>query len=78
MHAKIITGCSIAVTKVLLNEEQHIFRSGRSSSDFILVLYQLIQKDVNLTYKHILFICYMKVFHKVLRNKLWGEIRSKG
>jgi hypothetical protein len=41
-HAKIKTRCPIAVTKVLLNEEKHIFSNGRSCSDSIFVLYQII------------------------------------
>jgi hypothetical protein len=36
------------------------------------------KKDMNLTCKHILFIGYVKAFDKVVRNKLWDNMRKKG
>jgi hypothetical protein len=77
--AKIITRWLNVISEALLREEQHGFRKGRSCSNCVFVLRQIIQKrrESNLE-NHILFVDYFKAFDRVLRNKLCDIMNTKG
>ena len=79
IFAKIITRRINVLSEVLISETQHGFRKGRSCSDCVFILKQIIQKrrEYNLQ-THILFIDYTKAFDKVLRNKVWDIMRKNG
>jgi hypothetical protein len=79
VYAKIITKRLNVISKALLHEEQHGFRKGRSCSDCVFVMRQIIQKrrEFNLE-TNMLFVEYFKAFERVLRNKLWNIMNTKG
>jgi hypothetical protein len=78
VYAKIITRRLNVISEALLHDEQHGFRKGRSCSDCVFVMKQIIQKrrEFNLE-THILFGDYFKAFDRVLRSKLWNIINTK-
>lgn len=79
IYAKIVTRRINVINEALLKEEQCGFRKGRSCSDCVFIIQQLIQKrrEFNLP-TYILFIDYEKAFDSVIRNKLWNIMENKG
>lgn len=79
IYAKIITRRLNVINEHILREEQCGFRKGRSCSDAIFTIEQLIQKrrEFNLP-TCILFIDYEKAFDRLSRNKLWEIMSDKG
>lgn len=79
IYAKIINERLKTITDTLLEEEQAGFRKGRSSTDNIFVLKQLIEKrrEFNLE-THIGFIDFQKAFDKLDRLQLWEIMSLRG
>lgn len=79
IYAKIITRRLNTISEVLINGVQHGFRRGRSCSDCVFILKQIIQKrrEYNLE-THILFVDFVKAFDRVSRGKLWEIMKERG
>lgn len=72
IYSRIINNRIKGITDVFLEEEQVGFRKGRSCSDNVFTIKQIIEKrrEYNLE-THIAFIDIIKAFDKVNRSKLW-------
>jgi hypothetical protein len=72
IYAKIIARRTGRIIEPLISEEQNGFRKGRSCTDSIFLIQQLVEKhrEYNLE-THLLFVDFKKVFDSVIRNKLW-------
>lgn len=79
LYAKIINDRLRPLMEVLISNSQHGFRKGRSCSDCIFSVTQLIEKrkEFNLP-TYFTFIDYEKAFDKVNRYKLWEILKSRG
>jgi hypothetical protein len=79
VYAKVITRRLNIIDGYILSEEQCRFRKGRSCSDCIFIMEQLIHKrrEFNLP-TYILFIDCEKAFDRVPRGKLWNIMKNKG
>ena len=79
LYAKILGSRVKSIMETLLLEAQHGFRKGRSCSDCIFTIVQLLEKrkEINLPL-YIAFIDYVKAFDKVKRNKLWEIMKDRG
>jgi len=60
-----------------MTETQNGFRKGRSCTDPTFCLKLLIEKEGNLTWKHLLFIDYEKTFDNIQRQILVNILKSR-
>ena len=79
LYARIINKRLKIITETLIGEEQSGFRKGRSTSDNIFILQQILEKrsEYNLQ-THIAFIDFQKAFDNVDREKLWIIMKEQG
>lgn len=79
IFSKIITRRLNIISEYILTEEQNGFRKGRSCSDCIFVIEQIIQKrrEFNLP-TYMLFIDYEKAFDRLIQRKLWEIMNERG
>jgi hypothetical protein len=69
LYAKIIARRISVICEPLLSEDQNGFRRGRSCTDSLFIIQQLLEKHrVYNIETHLLFVDYYKAFYSVLRN----------
>lgn len=79
IYAKILNNRLKIITDSLLLEDQCGFRKGRSCSDNIFVLKQILEKRKEFNYRTCLaFVDYEKAFDRINRNKLWIILENQG
>jgi hypothetical protein len=79
VYAKFITRRLNVINEYMLSEEQCGFCKGRSCSDCIFIMEQLIQKRREFSLPTcVLFVDYEKAFDRVPRRKLWNVMKNKG
>jgi replication-associated recombination protein RarA len=79
IYAKIITGHLNAITKVLLQEEQHRFQSGKSCAGSIFTIRKLVKKRREFSLgMNILFVDYVKAFDRIHHRKLLDIMTENG
>lgn len=79
VYARIVNARIKAISEALLGEEQNGFRKGRSTSDNVFILQQILEKrrEFNLP-THLAFIDFEKAFDNVNRTKLWDIMEKQG
>lgn len=79
IYGKILNQRLQAIADVVISEEQSGFRKGRSSSDNIFIMRQIIEKRREFGLEtHLAFIDYEKAFDKVKRPLLWKILEIRG
>ena len=79
LYSRIINERLRTISETILLEEQAGFRKGRSCTDDVFSLRQIIQqrREFNLE-THIAFIDYLKAFDRIHRDKLWHIMEKRG
>lgn len=79
IYARVLGNRLKTIADAIMLEEQSGFRKGRSCTDNIFSVKQLIEKrrEHNLE-THLLFVDYTKAFDRVRRNMLWAVLKKRG